>query len=135
MAKYDKFFIKLAENYSELSFAKRKKVGAVIVKENSVISDGYNGTPSGYDNNCEDPHGNTFWYVLHAEANAILKTAKNNQNCKDSTLYVTMSPCKECAKLIIQSGIKKVIYRDLYRDTTGIDFLGTIGIECVKIDV
>lgn len=134
MSKYDKLFLNVAKEFSEISYAKRKKVGAVIVKNNSIISDGYNGTPSGYSNQCEDDEGLTHWYVLHAEANAILKLSTSTQSCKDSVLYITLSPCKECSKLIIQSGIKKVIYREKYRDTSGIDFLGNFNIECVQID-
>lgn len=134
MSKYDKLFLNVAKEFSEMSYAKRKKVGAVIVKDNSIISDGYNGTPAGYSNQCEDDEGLTHWYVLHAEANAILKLSTSTQSCKDSTLYITLSPCKECSKLIIQSGIKKVIYREKYRDTSGIDFLGNFNIECVQID-
>lgn len=134
MSKYDKLFLNVAKEFSEMSYAKRKKVGAVIVKDNSIISDGYNGTPAGYSNQCEDDEGITHWYVLHAEANAILKLSTSTQSCKDSTLYITLSPCKECSKLIIQSGIKKVIYREKYRDTSGIDFLGNFNIECVQID-
>lgn len=134
MSKYDKLFLNVAKEFSKMSYAKRKKVGAVIVKDNSIISDGYNGTPSGFSNDCENEEGITHWYVLHAEANAILKTSTSTQSCKNATLYITMSPCKECSKLIIQSGIKKVVYIQKYRDTTGIDFLGNFNIECVQID-
>lgn len=133
MSKYDLLFLKIAKEFSKMSYAKRKQVGAVIVKDNSIISDGYNGTPMGYCNECEDSNGNTLWYVLHAEANAILKTSKNNNSCKDSTLYVTLSPCKECSKLIIQSGIKRVVYSEKYRDTSGLDFLGNFNIECIQM--
>ena len=115
-----------------MSYANKKKVGAVIVKENSIISDGYNGTPIGYDNYCEDTSGKTHWYVMHAEANAITKLAKHNNNCDGATLYVTLSPCRECAKLIIQSGIKKVVYCEKYRDTSGIDFLGKLNVACIQ---
>ena len=134
MSKYDKLFLNVATEFSGMSYAKRKKVGAVIVKDNSIISDGYNGTPVGYSNECENENGITHWYVLHAEANAILKTSKSSQSCKDSILYITMSPCKECSKLIIQSGIKKVVYREKYRDTSGLDFLGNFNIECIQIN-
>ena len=134
MSKYDKLFLNVAQEFSEMSYAKRKKVGAVIVKDNSIISDGYNGTPAGYSNECENEEGLTHWYVLHAEANAILKMSTSTQSCKDSVLYITLSPCKECSKLIIQSGIKRVIYREKYRDTSGLDFLGNFKIECVQID-
>ena len=134
MSKYDKLFMEIAQKFAEMSYAQRKKVGALIVKNNSIISDGYNGTPSGYSNVCEDSDGKTHWYVLHAEANAILKTSSSNQSCKDTTLYVTLSPCKECSKLIIQSGIKRVIYKEKYRDQSGIDFLGNFNVECIQID-
>ncbi len=134
MSKYDKLFLNVAKEFSTMSYAKRKKVGAVIVKDNSIISDGYNGTPVGFSNDCENEEGITHWYVLHAEANAILKTSTSTQSCKNATLYITLSPCKECSKLIIQSGIKKVVYIQKYRDTTGIDFLGNFNIECVQID-
>ena len=123
MNKYDSLFIDIATRYSSMSYANKKKVGAVIVKNNSIISDGYNGTPVGYDNTCEDETGKTHWYVLHAEANAILKLSKTTQSCEGATLYVTLSPCKECSKLIIQAGIKKVIYKEEYRDKSGINFL------------
>jgi dCMP deaminase len=113
----------IAKLYSQLSHAKRKKVGAIIVKNNSIISDGYNGTPVNYPNECEDENGNTYWYVLHAETNALSKLLKTGISSVDSTLYVTLSPCRECCKLIIQSGIKRVCYSEAYRDTSGIDFL------------
>ncbi len=128
MSKYDTVFLELASNLSKLSYANRKKVGALIVKDNSIISDGYNGTPAGYSNDCEDTSGNTHWYVLHAEANAITKLAKCGQSCIGSTLYITMSPCKECTKLIIQSGISRVVYSSKYKDQSGIDFLGNFNI-------
>ena len=101
--KYDIAYLKMAKEWGELSHCKRKKVGAIIVKNNMIISDGFNGSPSGFDNNCEDSEGNTKWYVLHAEANAILKVAASTQSCKGATLYITLSPCKECSKLIHQS--------------------------------
>lgn len=134
MNKYDKLFIDICTKYAEMSYAQRKKVGAVIVKENTIISDGYNGTPVGFDNTCEDDTGKTHWYVLHAEANAIIKMARNNISCTDSTLYVTLSPCKECSKIIIQSGIKKVVYKEKYKDTSGLDFLGNFNVECIQIE-
>lgn len=135
--KYNKKYLEIAKSISELSHATRKKVGAIIVKDNSIISDGYNGTPHGFENECEDINGNTKWYTLHAEANAITKLVRIggiSANC--STLYTTVSPCRECAKLILQSGIKKVIYNENYRDTSGIDFLNKAGIctECVNYD-
>ena len=122
--RYDNIYLNIANEISNLSYAKKKKVGALIVKDNMIISDGYNGTPSNYDNSCEDENNNTYWYVLHAEANAITKLARcSTISSKDSTLYITMSPCKECSKLIIQSEIKRVIYKEKYRDSSGIDFL------------
>ncbi len=124
-------YLKMAKEWGELSHCQRKKVGAIIVKNNMIISDGFNGTPSGFDNNCEDSDGNTNWYVLHAEANAILKVAKSTNSCKDATLYLTLSPCKECAKLIHQSGIKRLVYLKNYKDITGLQFLEKAG---VKID-
>jgi dCMP deaminase len=133
MSKYDKVFLELAYNLSRLSWAKRKKVGALIVKDNSIIADGYNGTPAGYSNECEDSDGNTHWYVLHAEANAITKLVKRGQSCSDSTLYITTSPCKECTKLIIQSGISRIVYSSKYKDQSGIDFLGNFNIACEYI--
>lgn len=132
--KYDKAYLRMAQEWAKLSHCDRKKVGAIIVKNNMIISDGYNGTPSGYKNCCEDEDGNTQWYVLHAEANAILKVAKSTQSAHGSTLYITLSPCKECSKLIIQSGIKRVIYKNEYKDTSGIDFLKTYGIETIHIE-
>ncbi|RPG82017.1 MAG: dCMP deaminase family protein [Crocinitomicaceae bacterium TMED135] len=129
--KYDMAYLKMAKEWGELSHCQRKKVGAIIVKNNMIISDGFNGTPSGFDNNCEDSDGNTNWYVLHAEANAILKVAKSTNSCKDATLYLTLSPCKECAKLIHQSGIKRLVYLKNYKDITGLQFLEKAG---VKID-
>lgn len=131
LTKYDYKYIKMAKIWSELSYSKRKKVGAIIVKNDMIISDGYNGTPSGFDNNCEDENNVTKWYVLHAEANAITKLCKSNNSSDGSTLYITMSPCKECSKLILQSGITKVIYKEIYRDDSGIDFLNKAGISCI----
>lgn len=119
--------------WSTLSKSKRKKVGALVVKGNTIISDGYNGTPTGFPNDCEDIDGNTHWYVLHAEANAILKTARSTQDISGSTLYVTLSPCRDCSKLIIQSGIKRVIYIEDYRDLDGIKILKSSGVDVLKI--
>lgn len=127
--KYDKAYLKIAREWSKLSYCKRKQVGAIIVKDKMIISDGYNGTPSGFENCCEDEENNTKWYVLHAEANAILKVAGSTQSCQDATLYITLSPCKDCSKLIHQSGIKRVVYFDEYKDTSGIDFLRKAGVE------
>ena len=125
----------MAKEWGELSYCKRKKVGAIIVKNNMIISDGFNGTPSGFDNNCEDSEGNTNWYVLHAEANAILKVAKSTKSCEDATLYLTLSPCKECAKLIHQSGIKRLVYLKNYKDTTGLQFLENAGVKIDHINI
>lgn len=131
--KYDKAYLRIAKEWSRLSYCERKKVGAIIVKDRMIISDGYNGTPSGFDNFCEDPNGLTLWYVLHAEANAILKVAGSTQSCENATLYITLSPCKECSKLIHQSGIKRVVYQDGYKDDSGIQFLKAAGVEVVQI--
>ena len=123
----------MAIEWAKLSYCKRKKVGALIVKDRMIISDGYNGTPSGFENCCEDESGKTHWYVLHAEANAILKLAGSTQSARDATLYLTLSPCKECSKLVLQAGIKKLVYTDDYSDNDGIEFLKNHGIEIVKI--
>tara|TARA_Y100001968_G_C18858124_1_gene481300 strand:+ start:92 stop:520 length:429 start_codon:yes stop_codon:yes gene_type:complete len=132
--KYDQAYLKMALVWAQLSYCKRKKVGAIIVKDRMIISDGYNGTPSGFPNKCEDENGETNWYVLHAEANAILKTASSAQNCHGSTLYLTMSPCKECSKLIHQAGIKRLVYINKYKDTTGLEFLRKANVEIVEFD-
>jgi len=123
ISKYDYAYLKMAIERAKLSYCTRRKVGAIIVKDKMIISDGYNGTPSGFENVCEDEQGDTKWYVLHAEANAILKIAASTQSCKDATLYVTLSPCKECSKLIHQAGIKKLVYTRAYKDSSGIEFL------------
>jgi len=127
--KYDKAYLKIAREWAQLSYCQRKKVGAIIVKDRMIISDGYNGTPSGFENYCEDEQGYTKWYVLHAEANAILKVARSTQTCDGATLYITLSPCKECSKLIHQSGITRVVYHNDYKDTSGIDFLKRAGVQ------
>mgnify|MGYP003298953687 FL=1 len=126
--KYDRAYLKMAKTWGELSYCKRKKVGALIVKDKMIISDGYNGTPSGFENICEDDENYTKWYVLHAEANAILKVAASTQSCKGATLYITLSPCKECSKLIHQSGLIRVVYSKAYKDTSGLDFLKRAGV-------
>ncbi len=131
--KFDIAYLKMASEWANLSYCKRKKVGALIVKDRMIISDGYNGTPSGFENNCEDKDGKTNWFVLHAEANAILKIASSTQSCKGATLYITMSPCKECSKLILQSGIEKVVYMTGYSDDSGLEFLNNAGIEILNI--
>ena len=134
MNKFDDKYMKMASIWATNSYCKRRQVGALIVKDRMIISDGFNGTPSGFENICEDESGATKPYVLHAEANAISKVAKSGNNAEGSTLYVTASPCMECAKLIIQSGIRRVVYRDEYRLTDGIDLLRRAGIEVEKID-
>jgi dCMP deaminase len=130
--KYDKAYLRIAAEWSKLSYCKRKQVGAIIVRDKMIISDGYNGTPSGFENCCEDEEGLTQWYVLHAEANAILKVARSTQTCENATLYITLSPCKECSKLIHQSGIKRVVYKDGYKDTSGLDFLTKAELKLLK---
>ena len=132
--KYDGAYIRMALEWAKLSHCKRKQVGALIVKDKMIISDGYNGTPSGFENCCEDENGETKWYVLHAEANAILKTAKSTHNCSQGTLYLTMSPCKDCSKLIHQAGITRLVYLNKYSDASGIEFLKKAGVEVVQFD-
>jgi dCMP deaminase len=127
--KYDQAYLKMAQIWGQLSYCERKKVGALIVKDRMIISDGYNGTPSGFENVCEDEDHFTKWYVLHAEANAILKVAASTQSCNGATLYITLSPCKECSKLIHQAGIERVVYATAYKDTSGLNFLKKAGIE------
>ena len=129
-------YLRMARVWAENSYCVRRQVGALIVKDKMIISDGYNGTPSGFENICEDEvTGKTKSYVLHAEANAITKVAKSANNCDGSTLYVTASPCIECAKLIIQAGIKRVVYADPYRSEEGIELLRRVGIECVQLSI
>ena len=130
-SKYDNSYLKMAKVWGDLSYCKRRKVGALIVKDRMIISDGYNGTPSGFENICEDDDNYTKWYVLHAEANAIMKVAASTQSTNGATLYITLSPCKECSKLIHQSGIKRVVYCEEYKDTSGLDFLKKAGVELV----
>lgn len=131
--KYDQAYLRMAEEWAKLSYCKRKQVGAIVVKDRMIISDGYNGTPTGFDNFCEDEEGYTKWYVLHAEANAISKVASSTQSCKGSTLYITLSPCKECSKLIHQAGIVRVVYKKIYKDDSGLQFLAKAGIELKHI--
>ena len=133
MEKFDHSYLEMAEIWAQNSCCKRRKVGALLVKDRMIISDGYNGTPSGFENICEED-GVTKPYVLHAEANAITKVAKSGNSSEGATLYVTASPCLECSKLIIQSGIKRVVYRDEYRLTDGIDLLRRAGIEVERVD-
>jgi len=125
----------MADEWSKLSYCKRRQVGALIVKDKMIVSDGYNGTPSGFENFCEDEDGYTKWYVLHAEANAIAKVSGSTQSTKGATLYITLSPCKECSKLIFQSGISRVVYSKKYKDQTGIDFLVKSGINVDFIEI
>ena len=132
--RYDKAYLRMAKTWSDLSHCERKKVGAIIVKEGMIISDGYNGTPSGFDNSCETSAGETHWYVLLAEANAILKVAKSNHDCQGATLYLTLSPCKDCSKLVLQAGIVRVVYINAYKDTSGIDFLKEAGVATEQIE-
>ena len=124
----------MAKEWGELSHCERKKVGAIIVKNGMIISDGFNGTPTGFDNNCEDEEGYTKWYVLHAEANAILKVAKSTNSCEGAVLYLTLSPCRECAKLIHQSGINKLVYINEYKDPSGLKFLQKAGVEIIQLN-
>jgi dCMP deaminase len=131
--RYDLAYLKMARSWAELSHCVRKKVGALIVKEDAIISDGYNGTPAGFDNICENIEGETHWYVLHAEANAILKVAKSTNDARGATLYLTLSPCKDCSKLVLQAGIKRVVYLDEYKDIEGVQFLRNAGIEVVHL--
>lgn len=133
--RYDTAYLKMAKEWANLSHCQRKKVGALIVKERMIISDGYNGTPTGYNNSCEDESGDTLWYVLHAEANALTKIAKSNHNAQGATLYITLSPCRECSKLILQAGIERVVYINSYKDQSGIEFLKESGIQLTQIDL
>lgn len=123
----------MALEWSKLSHCDRKKVGALIVSGRRIISDGFNGTPTGMENRCEDDNGDTKWSVLHAEANAILKVASSTNSCEGATLYLTLSPCKDCSKLVHQSGIKRLVYINEYKNTEGIDFLAEVGVEIVQI--
>jgi dCMP deaminase len=133
--KYDTAYLRMANEWGKLSYCKRKQVGAIIVKDRMIISDGYNGTPTGFENSCEDGEGYTKWYVLHAEANAISKVASSTQSCEGSTLYITLSPCKECSKLIHQSGIKRVVYQRAYKDDSGLQFLEKAGVLITHMPV
>ncbi|QQR84840.1 MAG: dCMP deaminase family protein [Flavobacteriales bacterium] len=121
--RYDRAYMRMAAEWAKLSHCTRKKVGALIVKDGMIISDGYNGTPTGFPNDCEDASGITLWHVLHAEANAIMKVARSTNNAKGATLYLTHSPCKECSKLILQAGIKRLVYIEPYKDPAGLDLL------------
>lgn len=131
----DSRYLRMAQIWAENSYCKRRQVGAIIVKDKMIISDGYNGTPVGFENVCEDENGHTKPYVLHAEANAITKVAQSNNSSYGATLYVTSSPCIECAKLIIQAGIKRVVFNEIYRLTDGIELMKRAGIDCVQIEM
>jgi len=129
---FDKSYLDMAEVWSKNSYCKRRQVGALLVKDRMIISDGYNGTPAGFENRCEDEEGKTIPYVLHAEANAITKVAKSGNSSSGATMYVTTSPCLECAKLIIQAGIVRLVYRNSYRRTDGVDLLIRAGVDVVN---
>ena len=131
----DRRYLRMASIWAENSYCVRRKVGAILVKDKMIISDGFNGTPSGFENVCEDDNDTTKPYVLHAEANAITKVARSNNSSQGSTLYITASPCLECAKLIIQSGIKRVVFNELYRISDGIDLLRRAGVEVVQVTI
>ena len=131
--KFDQRYLEMARIWAQNSYCQRRQVGALVVKQGMIISDGYNGTPSGFENICEDDNGVTKPYVLHAEANAITKLARSNNNSEGATIYITASPCIECAKLIIQSGIKRVVYGEKYRLMDGIELLERAGIEVVYL--
>ncbi|NNC82165.1 MAG: dCMP deaminase family protein [Flavobacteriales bacterium] len=131
--RYDRAYLRMAMEWAELSHCERKKVGALIVKNRMIISDGYNGTPSGFENYCEDEEGYTKWYVLHAEANAIMKVARSTHDMEGATLYITMSPCRECSKLIHQAGVKRLVYLHRYKDYSGLEFLNEAGVELVQL--
>lgn len=133
--KYDIVYLKMAREWSNLSHCERKKIGALIVKNGMIISDGFNGTPSGFNNCCETDEWITHWYVIHGEANAILKCARHGQSCDGATIYQTHSPCKNCSKLILQSGIKRLVYSDDYKDSDGVLFLRESGIKVDKIEI
>lgn len=133
--RYDRAYMRMALEWARLSHCKRKQVGALLVKEGMIISDGYNGTPTGFPNDCEDDSGNTLWYVLHAEANAIMKVARSTNNARSATLYLTHSPCKECSKLILQAGIKRLVYLDAYKDPSGLELLEKGGLMVRKLEL
>jgi len=133
--RYDLAYLRMAREWSLLSHCVRKKVGAIIVKNGMIISDGYNGTPTGFNNSCEGDDGQTLWYVLHAEANAISKVARSTNNAQDSTLYLTLSPCKDCSKMILQVGIRRVVFSELYKDGSGIALLQEAGVEIEQVSL
>ncbi len=133
--KYDRAYLRMAYEWGKLSYCKRRQVGAIVVKDRMIISDGYNGTPTGFENICEDDEGYTKWYVLHAEANALSKLASSTQSSIGATLYITLSPCRECSKLIHQSGIRRVVYQTAYKDDSGLRFLKRAGVELEHLPV
>jgi len=133
--RYDIAYLKMATEWAQLSHCHRKKVGALVVKGRMIISDGFNGTPTGFENPCEDDDNYTKWYVLHAEANAITKVAGSTASAYGATLYLTLSPCKECSKLVFQAGIKRLVYMNEYKDRSGLDFLIKAGVEVVQMTV
>ena len=132
--RYDKAYLRMAREWAKLSHCVRKQVGAILVKDKVIISDGYNGTPTGFSNVCENKEGQTFWYVLHAEANAITKLARTGNAAQNATLYITLSPCRDCAKLILQSGITRLVFQEKYRDEEGLEFLQGAKINIVQIE-
>ena len=132
--RFDEAYMRMASEWAKLSYCVRKQVGALIVKDRMIIADGFNGTPTGFPNVCENEEGETNWYVLHAEANAITKLARSNNSAVGATLYITMSPCRECSKLIHQAGISRVVYRDDYKDPQGLEFLKQAGVELVHLE-
>jgi len=132
-ARYDRAYMRMALEWSKLSHCSRKQVGSLIVKEGMIISDGYNGTPTGFPNDCEDENGLTRWYVLHAEANAIMKVARSTNSARNATLYLTHSPCKDCSKLILQAGIARLVFLHAYKDDSGLDFLEKGGLICDQL--
>lgn len=133
--RYDRAYMRMALEWAKLSHCLRKQVGSLIVKDNMIISDGYNGTPTGFKNCCEDDKGDTLWYVLHAEANAIMKVARSTQSAKGATLYLTLSPCKECSKLVLQAGIERVVFLNAYKDQSGVEFLRNSGIDVSQLEL
>ena len=133
--RYDEAYMRMAVEWAQLSHCNRKQVGALIVKDRMIIADGFNGTPTGFPNACESDAGVTHWYVLHAEANAITKLARSNNSAQGATLYITLSPCRDCAKLIYQAGISRVVYKRAYKDADGLKFLETAGVEIASLEL
>ena len=133
--KFDVVYLKMAREWSMNSYCERNKVGCLVVKDKTIISDGYNGAPTGFPNGCEDCNNETFPYVLHAESNAITKLAKNTVTSDGGTMYITLSPCYNCAKLIIQAGIKRIVFSEIYRNTSSLELLKQAGIEVIYIDL